>query len=495
MHEEKGRSRSVSKRLDQPASANEPDNERSRLRARDVARDEGVSSLQALQRVLYRSAKQNPTRRFHALYDKLTRGDVMGQAWINVVSNQGAPGVDGVSIESVAAGGYEGVTAFLDELSAEVKAETYRPLPLRRVHIPKAGTSGATRPLGIPSLRDRVLMSAAKLILEPIFEAQFSPTSFGFRPKRSAHDALEVIRLSANAGAHWVLDADIKSCFDEIDHDALMALIERRVSDRAMLKLLRGWLRAGIIEGGVYSDSDAGTPQGSPISPLLCNVALSVLDEALATATLQTGTVVRYADDCVTRMKRRIRCRGSKLTIQCCAKDGGVTLRDRPAGRGLKPPRGAPVKSRGAELAEKAGLEPVRCESRRRAKANHSMTRRKRRDDIKTGSSRYPGMSLVGACRLTRRCPALRWRELDSGFGTERVNLAPDTVAEQQGEVPTGQRERDLQALNREEQSSDVGDRGGPPRTSDEGPVMGLERRGRAVRVRWLVNHSCGMSP
>jgi group II intron reverse transcriptase/maturase len=272
------------------------------VRARSTAKADGLDKVRALQRVLYRSAKQQPNRRFHALFDKVARSDILERAWDEVRGNRGAPGVDGVTIQHVEA---SGVVSFLHDLAAELTAGTYRPAPLRRVHIPKPGQPGKTRPLGIPCVRDRVAMTAAKLVLEPIFEADFLPASYGFRPKRSAHQACDAVRAEASRGAEWVLDADVRDCFGSIDHNALRAQLARRVSDRRMLKLLGAWLRVGVLEDGVTTETGAGTPQGSPISPLLANIALHVLDQAWARGGRSLGVLVRYCDDFVILCRTR----------------------------------------------------------------------------------------------------------------------------------------------------------------------------------------------
>jgi RNA-directed DNA polymerase len=276
---------------------------------------ETPEKIRELQRKLYQKAKQEPKFRFYLLYDKVYRLDILGHAYDLVRANKGAAGVDGLTFERIE-GTERGAQEYLENLARELRAKTYKPMPVRRVYIPKA--DGCKRPLGIPTITDRIVQMATKLVIEPIFEADFQENSYGFRPKRNAHQAVDDIAYHLWAGKTQVIDADISKYFDSIPHEKLLKEVAKRIVDKNILKLIKMWLRAPIVEEDEsgkkrYKPNDKGTPQGGVASPLLANIYLNILDTLWKKKRIQEeygARLIRYADDFV------VLCRGNTERVR-----------------------------------------------------------------------------------------------------------------------------------------------------------------------------------
>jgi RNA-directed DNA polymerase len=270
---------------------------------------------------LYLCAKENPKRKFHALYDKVYRPDILAEAWRRVKANKGSGGVDKQTIEEIIH--QYGESKFLNEIYLELKHKTYHPQPVLRTFIPKG--EGKVRPLGIPTIKDRVTQMATKMVIEPIFEADFKDCSFGFRPKKNAHQAMAKIR-KASKNAYWVVDVDIQGYFDSINHEKLMRLVEMRINDRRILKLIKKWLEAGVMEDAQFHETNVGSPQGGVISPLLSNIYLNYMDTVWMKQFTHLGEIVRYADDFVILCKTKQQAMDSIRVIRTIMSKLDLTL-------------------------------------------------------------------------------------------------------------------------------------------------------------------------
>ncbi len=427
----------------------------------------GVSVPSALDRVR-RVAEQDRDVRFTALLHHVEIDRLRAAYW--ALKPKAAPGVDGVTWEDY---GQE-LEENLRDLHARVHRGAYRARPSRRVYIPKA--DGRQRPLGVAALEDKLLQRAVVEVLNAIYEADFLGFSYGFRPGRSPHYALDALATGiSRRKVNWVLDADIRGFYDAIDHGWMLKFLEHRIADKRVLRLIRKWLKAGVIEDGEWSETLEGTAQGASVSPLLSNVYLHVCPE-----------------------RKVKRCRRS-FCDSCCAGDGGrssglAVQAGSPNRRGVMP-----VKSRGGKRLRNGSLSAGQVRDEKTNMVEPLLTHRKTMTASQPGlvhiSGRAPcylaWCSQGTACVSPWRCSVLRWRELVAGAGMEQENLCLETV--DQADCVLVARGRTLGGRNRLGQST-ARRRGGPARTSVEGPVMGLERRGRAGQLTRMPTRWSGRS-